>query len=193
MRINSKACFSCSPEEKKYFPSNSILPYFHQLPFKPTKMPQVSVFQICHQGGHPSLPPSLSATSFWSTGMTHQPQDAKGAALLGLRSSLPSVPAFSLLMTLVATNEDLPDSCQPERRCGLLAHWVSPTAQPTVLGRPISLQIRAHRPTEVMAQTPLCPFSILVPWECVQWWTGRCLRGDIKDKLPKSKPQKRTF
>lgn len=63
MSINSKACFSCSHEKKIYFPSNSILPYFHQLPFKPTKMPKVSIFQICHQGGHPSLPPSRSATS----------------------------------------------------------------------------------------------------------------------------------
>lgn len=25
--------------------------HFHQLPFKPTKMPKVSIFQICNQGG----------------------------------------------------------------------------------------------------------------------------------------------
>lgn len=90
--------------------------------------------------------------------MTHWPQDAKGAALPGLWSCLPSVPTFSLLMTLVATNEDLPDSRQPERRCGVLAHRASPTAQPTVLGRQISLQVGAHRPAEVMAKIPLCPF-----------------------------------
>jgi hypothetical protein len=156
MHINSRVCFSCS-HEKKYFPSNSILPYFHQLPFKPTKMPKVSIFQICHREGIlPLLPHSLPPL-VCSAGMTHWPQDAKGAALLGLRSCLPSVPTFSLLITLVATNEDLPDSCQPEPRCGMLAHRVSPTAQPTVLGRQICLQVGAHRPAEVMAKMPLCP------------------------------------
>lgn len=144
--------------KKKDFPSNSILPYFHQLPFKPTKMPKVSVFQICHREGILSCSLALCHLCFGSTGMTHWPQDAKGAALPGLWSCLPSVPTFSLLMALVATNEDLPDSCQPERRCGVLAHRASPTAQPTVLGRQISLQVGAHRPAEVMAKMPLCPF-----------------------------------
>lgn len=56
MYLNRKAHFSWN-HEKKYFPSNSMLPsYFvdillSPLPFKPTKMLEVSIFQVCHQGG----------------------------------------------------------------------------------------------------------------------------------------------
>lgn len=98
MYINRKVCFSRS-HEKNHFPSNSMLPpYFvdillSSLPFKPTKMLKVSIFQICHQGGCPLLFFSLFSVYLCSqyTVMTHPAHTQIGNCFSGVLMCLSQV------------------------------------------------------------------------------------------------------
>lgn len=83
-----------------------LINIFYQLPFKPTKMPRVSIFQICNQGGWRcplallpllSVPPNSLYTVPWLT--IHRTQTGNCFSRSGDVVCFQS-PIFSHLMTL---------------------------------------------------------------------------------------------
>lgn len=146
--------------------------YFHQLPFKPTKMPKVSIFQICHQGGCPlPIVPLISVLSVlaWLTSHRTQIENCFSRSAEVFAFSHPYFPFWWHLWprTKIYQAADKPVGCGPA--CKQRAFPTSDTA--SCPRQRISLRFGNPVPTKVMGLNT--PSSLHL---CSKGWTP-CLIG----------------